>query len=75
MKKVQINLTKQITHYNKELTKHSGHNNILPLLFRGGTNTTLLTGLYEEQISSGMELSKTIKLYIKFNYSYNIKLC
>ena len=73
-KKVQINLTKQISHYHKELTKHPGHDNILPLLFRGSTNTTFLTDVYEEQISSGMELSKIIKLYIKFNYSNNIKL-
>ena len=49
-KKAQIHLTKQITYYNKELTKHSRHNNILPLLFRGGTNTTFLAGLYENRL-------------------------
>ena len=66
-KEVHKDLTKQITNYTENLIKHPGHDNILMLLFRGGTNTTFLTGLYEEQVKSGMALSQTIKDYIILN--------
>ncbi|WP_189663227.1 MULTISPECIES: DUF6090 family protein [unclassified Polaribacter] len=62
--KIHQDLTKQITLYNDKLCEHPGHLIIATLLFRGATNTTFLTPLYENQIKAGEKLSQAIKNYV-----------
>jgi hypothetical protein len=62
--KTHQDLTKQISLYDDQLCEHIGHGIIMNILFRGGTNTTFLTPLYEEQIKAGEELSQAIENFI-----------
>ena len=42
--------------YNMELKNHPGHEIIMRLLFRGGTNNSFLTGFYANHIKTGEKL-------------------
>jgi len=63
--KVHKDLFTQISWYTKSLKSHEGHKIIMRLLFRGGSNTSLLTGLYENHIQSSKNLLKEMDLYLK----------
>ena len=63
--KVHKNLFTQISWYSKSLKSHEGHKIIMRLLFRGGSNTSLLTGLYENHIQSSKKLLEELDLYLK----------
>lgn len=62
--KTHQDLTKQISFYDIQLYEHVGHGIVMNILFRGGTNTTFLTPLYEKQIKAGEELSQAILKYV-----------
>lgn len=59
--KVHTNLFSLMGKYNEDLKRHKGHEIIMRLLFRGGTNTTFLTGFYEKHILSGQALIQVLK--------------
>ncbi len=61
---VHTDLFTQISSYNKSLKQHPGHKIIMRLLFRAGTNTSILTGLYENNISTAENLVKEIDSYL-----------
>ena len=64
-RKVHKNIFTQISWYTKSLKSHDGHKIIMRLLFRGGSNTSLLTGLYKNHIQSSKKLLKEMDLYLK----------
>lgn len=63
--KVHTDLYTLMGNYTQELKNHPGHKIIMRLLFRGGSNTSLLTGLYENHIQSSKNLLKEMDLYLK----------
>jgi hypothetical protein len=61
-KKVITDLFSLFGTYTKELKSHPGHKIVMRLLFRGGTNKTILSPLYEEHILLAKELIHEINL-------------
>lgn len=55
-KKVVSDLFSLFTTYTEDLKAHPGHKIIMRLLFRGGTNKTILTPLYEDHIRLAKEV-------------------
>ena len=55
-KKVHTNLFTLLGNYGMKLKNHPGHEIIMRLLFRGGTNNSFLTGFYENHIITGEKL-------------------
>ena len=62
---VHTDLFSQISFYDSSLKNHPGHKIIMRLLFRGGTNTSILTKLYESSIISAQNLVKEIDFYLE----------
>jgi hypothetical protein len=63
--KVHTDLYTLMGNYTQELKNHPGHKIIMRLLFRGGTNTSILTKLYESSIISAQNLVKEIDFYLE----------
>ena len=55
-KKVHTNLFTLLGNYGVKLKNHLGHEIIMRLLFRGGTNNSFLTRFYENHILTGEKL-------------------
>ncbi len=64
-KVVHKDLFTQISWYDSSLKSHKGHQIIMRLLFRAGTNTSLLTKLYETHIQAAKKLIKEMNLYLE----------
>jgi hypothetical protein len=60
-KKVITDLYTLFGNYNQNIKWHPGHKIIMRLLFRGGTNKTILSPLYQEHILLAQELITAIK--------------
>lgn len=54
-------ITDIVGNYTDELCQHPGHHIVLSLLYRGYVFAAYLTDFYEEQISVGKELLKSIE--------------
>lgn len=63
-KKVITDLFSLFTNYTEDLKAHPGHKIIMRLLFRGGTNKTILTPLYEDHIRLAKEVVNQIDEYL-----------
>ncbi|MDA1345229.1 MAG: DUF6090 family protein [Bacteroidetes bacterium] len=63
-KKVITDLFSLFTNYTEDLKAHPGHKIIMRLLFRGGTNKTILTPLYEDHIRLAKEVVYQIDEYL-----------
>lgn len=59
-RKVHTDLYTLMGNYTQELKNHPGHKIIMRLLFRGGTNSTFLTGYYKDHIKTGHKLIETL---------------
>ena len=57
-------LFEAVGNYTNELSEHKGNDIVLSLLYRGFVFTPYLTNFYEEQITIGEELIKTIEEYV-----------
>jgi hypothetical protein len=57
-------LFEAVGNYSDELCEHKGNDIVLSLLYRGFVFTPYLTNFYEEQITIGEELIKTIEEYV-----------
>jgi hypothetical protein len=64
-KKVITDLFALYGNYNKNLKSHPGHKIVMRLLFRGGTNKSIMSPLYIRHIELAKKLIEEIDLYLK----------
>ena len=65
-RKVHTDLYTLMGNYTQELKNHPGHKIIMRLLFRGGTNSTFLTGYYKDHIKTGHKLIEILNQEIGY---------